>query len=280
MSGSGPSHDAPSPSKPRVAAPKVYGAKSPPASSDPSPLLAGIIAGLAAGFLWAVVAYLTHYAWSWGAWAVGALVGLAVRRAARASSASLATTAAALAAGALVFGKLLIHVFAMQPIIEAEMLQNQQAVNVAYFVDMTERRAFSPPLKSEIADVPDLLKDSVPVAVRRRMYEEALDSARGAPLAERRLVVHRAVKQVAALLVKEVGNTKLFRAEFDRWDLLWFALAVSTAWRLAMRTSTTERMRTAEEDQAARREADRKMRQEQVRRTREQAEPDQRPPTQ
>jgi hypothetical protein len=119
-----------------------------------------------------------------------------------------------------------------------------------------------------------MFHDSIPVDVRRRMFEEAIDSARGAPLPQRKVVVHRAVKLVATMLVKDVGNTKLFRSEFDGWDLLWFGLAVSTAWRLAMRSSSKQRMLTVAEDQAARLEADRKMRQEQVRRAREQAEHD------
>jgi hypothetical protein len=98
-----------------------------------------------------------------------------------------------------------------------------------------------------------------------------VDRARGALLAARKVLVHRAVKLVAASRVKEVGKTKLFQAEVGWWHLLWFALAVSTAWRLAMRTSSTERMRTVEEDQSARLEADQTMRQELGRRAREPA---------
>jgi len=61
-------------------APKVYGAKPSTQSRDSSPVLAGIIAGMGAAALWALVAYLTHYAFSWGALGLGALVGLAFVR--------------------------------------------------------------------------------------------------------------------------------------------------------------------------------------------------------
>jgi hypothetical protein len=47
-----------------------------------SSCVAGIIAGLGAAALWALVAYLTHYAFSCGALGLGTLVGLAVRKAA------------------------------------------------------------------------------------------------------------------------------------------------------------------------------------------------------
>ena len=131
-------------------APKVYGAKPSTPSRDSSPVLTGIIAGMGAGVLWALIAYLTHYAFGWGAVGLGALVGLAVRKAAGQGNPSHGITAAALATGALVFGKLLIHMFALQPMIEDEMLGNQEAVNVAYFLDMAHRRAFSPELQAAL----------------------------------------------------------------------------------------------------------------------------------
>src|SRR3989475_9698941 len=144
---------------------------------------------MGAAALWSLVAYLTHYAFSWGALGLGALVGLAVRKAAGQGNPSLGVTAAALAVGALILGKLLIHFFALQPMIEDEMLGNQQAVNVAYFLDMAHRRAFSPELQAALPQVvwsdSTLLSNSVPRPLRERMLQEALDSARRAPLAER-----------------------------------------------------------------------------------------------
>ena len=247
-------------------APKVYGAKPQTQSHDSSPVLAGIIAGMGAAALWALVAYLTHYAFSWGALGLGALVGLAVRKAAGEGNPSLGITAAALAVGALIFGKLLIHMFALQPMVEDEILENQQAINLAYFVDMTERRGFSSALRAALPD--SLLTDSVPVALRRRMLEEALDSARRAPLAERKVVVHRAVNAVAKIIGQQVGFSKVFRAEFDLWDVLWILLAISAAWRIASKSSWTQHAATVEDEQAARLAEERRRRQEEVRRAR------------
>ena len=247
-------------------APKVYGAKPQTQSRDSSPVLAGIIAGMGAAVLWALVAYLTHYAFSWGALGLGALVGLAVRKAAGEGNPSLGITAAALAVGALILGKLLIHLFALQPMIEDEMLGNQQAVNLAYFVDMTERRGFSPALRAALPD--SLLTDSVPVALRQRMLQEALDSARKAPLPERKVVVHRAVNAVAKIIGQQVGFSKVFRAEFDLWDVLWILLAISAAWRIASKSSWTQHAATVEDEQAARLAEERRRRQEEVRRAR------------
>ena len=266
------------PDKPRVPAPKVYGAKprTPQTTSgDSSPILAGIIAGVGAGILWALVAYLTHYSFGWGAVGLGALVGYAVRKSAGQGSPSLGLTAAALATGALIFGKLLIHVFALQPMIEDEMLSNQQAVNVAYFLDMAHRRAFSPELSAALPDVvwsdSTLLSNSIPVALRERMLQESLDSARKAPLAERKIVVHRAVNSVAKVIGQQVGFSKIFRAEFGLWDVLWILLAISAAWRIASKSSWTQQMATGEQEQAARMAEERRRRQEQVRLAQEEA---------
>lgn len=266
------------PGKPRIPAPKVYGAKPRATAAEPSgasPVLAGIIAGLGAAALWALVAYVTHYAFSWGALGLGALVGLAVRKAAGQGNPSLGITAAAIAVGALIFGKLLIHLFALQPIIEDEMLGNQQAVNVAYFLDMAHRRAFSPELQAALPEVvwsdSTLLSDSVPRPLRERMLQEALDSARRAPLAERKVVVHRAVSSVAKIIGQQVGFSKVFRAEFGLWDALWIVLAISAAWRIASKSSSTQHMATVEDEQAMRLAEERRMRQEQVRRAQEEA---------
>ena len=247
-------------------APKVYGAKPSTPSSDSSPVLAGIIAGMGAGVLWALIAYLTHFAFSWGAVGLGALVGLAVRKAAGHGNSQLGITAAVLATGALVFGKLLIHLFALQPMIEDEILGNQDAINLSYFVDMAERRGFSPALRAALPE--SLLSQSVPVELRRRMLQEALDSARKAPLTQRKVVVHRAVKAVVKILNREVGFSKLFRAEFDFWDVLWIGLAISAAWRIASQSSWTQRMVTVEEERAASLAEERRRRQEEVRRAR------------
>ncbi len=152
------------------------------------------------------------------------------------------------------------------------MLGNQQAVNVAYFLDMAHRRAFSPELQAALPQVvwsdSTLLSDSVPRPLRARMLQEALDSARKAPLTERTVVVHRAVKAVAKIIGQQVGFSKLFRAEFDFWDVLWIALAISAAWRIASKSSWTQDAATVEEDQAARLAEERRRRQEEVRRAR------------
>src|SRR5256714_8807596 len=220
---------------------------------------------MGAAALWALVAYFTHYAFSWGALGLGALVGLAVRRAAGHGNPARGIAAASRAVAAMIFAKLLIQLFALQPIIEDELLGNQQAVNVSYFLDMAHRRAFSPELQAALPQVvwsdSTLLSDSVPRPLRGRMLQEALDSAREAPLTERKVVVHRAVKAVVKILNKEVGFSKLFRAEFDFWDVLWIGFAISAAWRIASKRSSTKHAATGEEDQAAPLVEDRRRRQ-------------------
>src|SRR6185503_20496968 len=96
----------PSPSRSSV---KVYGGGGAAASSSPrraSPVFAGILVGIPAAVVWALIAYLTGYEIGWVAWGVGALVGYAVAKSAHEPSASLGPTAAALAVGSLLLAKI------------------------------------------------------------------------------------------------------------------------------------------------------------------------------
>src|SRR2546427_4157530 len=106
---------------------------------------------------------------------------------------------------------------------------------------MAHRRAFSPELQAALPEVvwsdSTLLSNSVPRPLRERMLQEALDSARRAPLAERKVVVHRAESSVVQIVGQQVGLSKVFRAEFALWDAVRILLAISAAWRIASKSS-------------------------------------------
>jgi len=76
------------------------------------------------------------------------------------------------------------------------------------------------------------------------------------------------VSSVVKIIGQQVGFSKVFRAEFDLWDVLWILLAISAAWRIASKSSWTQHAATVEEDQAARLAEERRRRQEEVRRAR------------
>jgi len=94
------------------------------------------------------------------------------------------------------------------------------------------------------------------------------ESTRRAPLAERKVVVHRAVNSVVKIIDRQVGFSRVFRAEFDLWDVLLLLLAISAAWRIASKSSWTQHAATVEEEQATRLVEERRRRQEEVRRAR------------
>ena len=81
-------------------------------------------------------------------------------------------------------------------------------------------------------------------------------------------MVHRAVSSVVKIVSQQVGFSKVFRAEFDLWDVLWILLAISAAWRIASKSSWTQHAATVEQEQAARLVEERRRRQEEVRRAR------------
>lgn len=229
--------DAPRPSSSRLHPVKVYGAQSRPAPrKQASPVLAGILVGLPAAFLWALVAYVTHYEIGWVAWGVGALIGLAVAKSAHEPSASLGTTAAALAVASLILGKVLILEFALPPILRSEFLKDREATATMFLIDMGINRSFSPELQAALDGIHDR-EDPVSSEQREnlqgRMAAEAMARAAAATPAER----ERVVRVNSEGILAGMGFLGALGKLFDMWDVVWIGLAISSAWKIAQRAS-------------------------------------------
>ncbi len=226
----------PSPSRSSV---KVYGGGG-AASSSPrraSPVLAGILVGIPAAVVWALIAYFTGYEIGWVAWGVGALVGFAVAKSAHEPSASLGPTAAAIAVGSLLLAKILILEFALPPILQAELLKNRDATMGMFVLDMTAHKSFSPELQAALdqADArPDALTDEQQVDMQQKMRAEVLARVGSATRAEK----ERVARASADNILKEMGFFGALKDLFSLFDLLWMFLAVSSAYRIAQSKSS------------------------------------------
>ena len=229
--------DAPRPSSSRVNPVKVYGGGGASRSAAPkraSPALAGILVGIPAAFLWALVAYVTHYEIGWVAWGVGALIGLAVAKSAHEPSATLGPTAAAIAVAALLCGKILILEFALPPILRGELLKNREATAAMFLVDMGIHHSFSPELQAAIQGVQDRKGAASPEEredLQARMQAEALARVASATQAER----ERVVGVNSQGILDAMGFFGALKELFSFWDLLWIFLAVSSAFKIAQR---------------------------------------------
>jgi hypothetical protein len=211
---------------------KVYGVTPHGRPSGPSPTLAGLLAGILAAVVWALLVYVTHNTIGLAAWGVGGLVGLAVAKPAREAHESRSTTAVVLAAAVVVLAKVLIVEVALPPLIRDEILQSREATAAMFMVDMAAHRSFSPALQAAIDSLARERHDSLgsehSPALQYRMISEALDRAAAASLAERERLVRAAMGGVLGRL----GFLSLLGRSFGVLDVLWLGLGLSTAWKL------------------------------------------------
>jgi hypothetical protein len=233
--------DTPRSSSSRLHPVKVYGSgggggQSAAPRKKASPVLAGVLVGIPAAALWALIAYVTHYEIGWVAWGVGALIGFAVAKSAHEPSASLGATAAALAVVALILGKVLILEFALPPILRNEILKDRDATAAMFLVDMGLNRSFSPELQSALEQAgarEDAVSSEQRDELQGRMQAEALARAASATKAER----ERVVRVHSAGILSSLGFFTTLKELFSLWDVVWIGLAISSAFKIAQGAS-------------------------------------------
>lgn len=212
---------------------KVYGGASASQPGDGGPVLAGVMAGTLLAVAWTVLVYITHNPVRLAAWGVGGLLGLTVAKRARTPSPALGTLAALLTVGTVVLTKVLVLLFALRPMVEDEIVRSGDATAAMYMIDMTVHRSFSPDLQAELTRNVGPGHDSVPDAVKMdlssRMIEEAQARAKAATRPERERLVHANIGTVFA----REGFLALLGRLFGLMDVVWLALGISSAWKLA-----------------------------------------------
>src|SRR5881394_3699416 len=214
-------HPSPPPGKPRISAPKVYGAKprSPQgASGSSSPVPTGLIVATLYAVLWTLLVYVVHNPVSLAGWGAGGLIGIALARAARAPSPSLGT-------------------FALRPILVDEIVRHPEATRAVYVIDMTTHRTFSPDLQAALDTLPRRAGDTARADVRALMAFELQDriiaEARARDSAATPAERERLVRTYSDQILGREGFLAMLGKLFSFWDLLWLGLGVSSAWKLA-----------------------------------------------
>ncbi len=226
----------PAPSRSPV---KVYGGGGASSSSPrrASPVLAGVLVGIPAAVVWALIAYFTGYEIGWAAWGVGAIVGYAVAKSAHEPSASLGPTAAVIAVASLLLAKILILEFALPAMAQAELLKSPNATTGMFVLDMTQPKSFSPELQALLDQDdarPGSLSEAQQVDAQRRMRAEVAERVGNATRAEKERVVRASVDAY----LKELGFFGALKELFSLYDALWIFLAISSAFKIAQSKSS------------------------------------------
>ncbi len=211
----------------------------PPPADAPSPqtsgdddaihraVFAGLAAAIAAGALWALIVVLTKYEVGFVAWAVGGLVGIVMARTTAARGHLPALLAAAIATLGLLAGKAIIASVTTSPRAVAREVQGDDELMLqAAMFDLHSTEAWPEHVQARLDELGN--DDTLPDALWLDMQTAAATHASEAGPEGR----ERIATAYADRLLGGMTSFALFRAQFGPWDLLWFGLAVATAWRM------------------------------------------------
>ncbi len=215
---------------------RVYGGGTAKAASAPkegSPLMAGILTGIALIIAWVALARLTHNDVGLASWGVGGLLGIVIAKMARPATRGTGWLAAILTAATLLVAKFAVVVFALQPALREEFVQDWRATSGLFLLDMSKNRSFSPDLQHTLDTRPEMLRDTSFMGagweLRSRIDSEVVARAKASTLAERERLVRA---HYDSSLLSKFGFWVLLLMSFGPLDLLWMGLGIATAWKL------------------------------------------------
>ncbi len=190
-------------------------------------LIAGGIAALVGGGIWATIVRLTNFEVGYVAWGVGLLVGLAMAWATPSRDHAMGILAVLLAALGLGVGKALIVYFAMQPAsLAGEIMDDREWMAQAAAYDLDQRQAFPQSVQQQLAALS--FSDTLPDAVWEDMLTAGAEYATNAEPDER----ERIASAYSMALTSGLPFTQTLFSSLGLFDLLWFGLAITTAWKI------------------------------------------------
>ena len=213
---------------------RVYGSGgSKRSAGEGSPLIAGLLVGIVLMIAWIVLARMTNNDVGLASWGVGGLLGIVIGKTAKPPTRATGTLAAIVTAATLIVSKVAVVLFALQPALRDEFVQDREVTARLFLVEMSQNRSFSPELQHTLDTRPDLVRDSSFMGqgheLRIRMISEADDRAKTATRAERERLIRT---HYDASLLEKIGFWVLLLTSFGPLDLLWMGLGISTAWKL------------------------------------------------
>lgn len=203
-------------------------------------LIVGAVAAIIGGIAWALIVGVTHYELGYAAWGIGLLVGLAMARATPIRGQSVAVLAALLAALGLMVGKVLIVEVTSQPSLAKEIQDDDEWMAQAALYELQSNGALPAELKSRLDAL--AFDDTIPDALWADMLDVGAAHAAQAGPEKREMIA----ATYADVLLSSAGFGDLLQSQMTLWDLLWFGLAVTTAWQLLAGRRDEEELAQAE----------------------------------
>ncbi|MFW6201019.1 MAG: hypothetical protein ACOC8B_00445 [Gemmatimonadota bacterium] len=184
----------------------------------------GVVAAVAGGGVWAAIVLVSGYETGWAAWGVGVLVGGAMARITSNRGRRLGLTAAGLAAAGLIVGELVITVGSAGAVSE-ELADDPEALQAAVARQMYAEGTLDPATRDRVDAVVEA-GDTLPDALWADMLRQAEKVVGGMTDEERRAAVRSLVDDH----IEELGTTGAVAVQLGPWDIVWFALALVTAY--------------------------------------------------
>jgi hypothetical protein len=188
-------------------------------------LLAGLVAAVVAGGLWAALVFVTDMEIGYVAWAVGLLVGFAMSKTTARRSKQLAFAAALFAVVGLLAGKAFIFAGSSRTL-AADLEGDQDAMSATVAWQMYEARTLDQATLGAVDAVPD--GEQLPTALWTSMKQQG--SAKLATLSSEQK--HELAVAGSKTVLQNIGMIGGIRAQLSGFDLLWLFLAVGTAFRM------------------------------------------------
>jgi hypothetical protein len=186
----------------------------------------GLVAAVLGGLIWAGVVLYWNLEVGWVAWGVGILVGAAMAGITLERSRSLGVWAAGIAVVGLLVGKFLITVGSTGALAD-DLFDDGQYLRGAVAWDMYMAEELSPGIQDELRETlaaGDTLSDEL----WERMLAEAEPKYASMSEGERRALA----RSEAGRLIGQLGWVEGILIQLGPWDLLWFGLAVVTAFQM------------------------------------------------
>lgn len=192
-------------------------------------LVLGIVAAVIGGAIWAGIVTLTGYEVGYVAWGVGLIVGVAVAAGAKEPGVVNGVTAAGLAVGGLLLGKLLIFQLAMPGLVAKEFNEDPQIHSVVAEMQVAKDPNLDPDFKAWYDNEdPTAYTEEQDAAYYAKL--DQLINERSAQMSEAER--DAAVKEFAGMTLASLPIEERMNIAFSGWDLLWFGLAVLTAFKI------------------------------------------------
>lgn len=189
-------------------------------------LIAGALAALVGGAVWALLVLVAHIEIGWIAWGIGLLVGLAMGRLTPVRGQAVAVLAALLAALGLVAGKSLIVAVGARPGLAEGILEDSSLMAQATVHQMRIEKTLPPDIQQKLQALP--YGDTLPDDLWGEMV--AAGAAHAATLDETER--ERIATEYAELFVGQMGFFQMLKGQMGPWDFLWFGLAIATAFKM------------------------------------------------